>query len=88
MNVFVFLTELSMKFDEGYYRSDVTGGILMCQRQFGKNAPLKPEKYDCFQYCPYLFTHLSLKLGTSIPTKIHCGISKTIAIISQSFDVL
>ena len=56
----------------------------MCQGQIGK-CPSETWEIRHFPVFPYFSSYPSLKLGTATPTKI-LEFSKTMAIISQSFD--
>ena len=45
----------------------VTGGILMCQEQFGKVPSETWEMWHFSSFCPYFSTHPSLKLRIPTP---------------------
>ena len=47
----------------------MTGGILMCQGQFGKTAPLEHGQYGIFLVLSLFFYLPSLKSGTHTQTK-------------------
>ena len=67
--IFFCFSNRILRFEEGYYRSEICDWcILICQRQFGK-MPETWEIWHFSSFCPYVSTHLSLKLGTLTPTK-------------------